>query len=75
MAHMRDRNMKFTSTEVNKLVQEWIYNLRMTEATSHISHVKQYETTFEKANICVEEKSKKVTDDDSNNYSTDDTDD
>ncbi len=44
--YIRDRNTKFTLTEVSKLVQEWIDDLDTTEATSYISHVKQCEVTF-----------------------------
>ncbi|CAF3860153.1 unnamed protein product [Rotaria sordida] len=68
--YKRDRNTKFTLTEVTKLAQEWINNLDAREAISYVNHVKQYEKAFKKADIYVEEIEEELNDDyDEDNYS------
>jgi len=56
--------------EVSKLAQEWINNLEAREATSYVSHIKQCEKTFKKADIYFEEIEEELNDDyDEDNYS------
>ncbi|CAF4698851.1 unnamed protein product [Rotaria sp. Silwood2] len=62
--YIRDRNTKFTLTEVNKVAQEWIDNLDATEATNYVNHVKQYEATFKKADMFAERIEEELNDDD-----------
>jgi hypothetical protein len=68
--YIRDRNTKFTLTEVSKLAQEGIDDLDATEATSYINLVKQFEVTFKRADIYVEKIEEELDDDhDEDDYS------